>query len=410
MEFDKKNKNRIFKNFFSLAVLRGFQMLIPLITLPYLVRTIGLEKYGLLNFALSLGLYLGAIIQYGFGITATGEMARNRNNAEKISEIYSVTITASLFLVLLSGLLILIVVSSFDRFSREFCLYIFSFLFVAFQNVFPIWFFQGLENMKHIAFLSLCSNIVFLIGMFSFVRAEEDYLMVPFLQFMGSFTSFLLALIVINKIFNVRYRKPKIGEIKISYVKGFHVFVSQLAPNLYNNTSVFVLGVFFNSALVGAYSAAHKVIEAIVSLGYILSKAFFPYLSRSLEKFGFFERLMLAVGFLFSFIAFFCSGWISEILFSGENSNIGLYIRYLSISIFFLFVSMTYSTNYLVIVGKDKLVKNISLVVSLFFLGVAIIIIPFWGVWGVVATILGARSSLALFYYLSYMKIAKNCS
>lgn len=94
-----ENKKRLLANFASLIVLRGFQFLIPLITLPYLVRTIGLEKFGLINFALALGLYFGAVVQYGFGVTATREIARNRDDPEKLSQIYSATLFYRLYLI-----------------------------------------------------------------------------------------------------------------------------------------------------------------------------------------------------------------------------------------------------------------------------------------------------------------------
>ena len=38
------SKKILANNFLSLIVLRGFQFLIPLITLPYLVRVVGIEN------------------------------------------------------------------------------------------------------------------------------------------------------------------------------------------------------------------------------------------------------------------------------------------------------------------------------------------------------------------------------
>jgi PST family polysaccharide transporter len=141
-------------NFASLTVLRGFQFLIPLITLPYLVRTIGIENFGLVNFALSLGLYFGAIIQFGFGITATREIARYRDDPVRLTQIYSATLSATMILAVISAVLFTFIVLSVEKFNTHLNLYLFTLAFIVFQSLFPIWFFQGMEKMKYITFLS----------------------------------------------------------------------------------------------------------------------------------------------------------------------------------------------------------------------------------------------------------------
>ena len=45
-----EDKKRLLSNFFSLTALQGVNMVLPLITLPYLVRVLGVENFGLINF------------------------------------------------------------------------------------------------------------------------------------------------------------------------------------------------------------------------------------------------------------------------------------------------------------------------------------------------------------------------
>ena len=399
-----EDKRRLVGNFFSLIVLRGFQFLIPLITLPYLVRTIGLDNFGLVNFALSLALYFGAVIQFGFGVTATREIARNRDDKVKLSKIYSVTLTASFLLALISAITFGLIVMVFDRFNQYLYLYLFTMLFVIFQSLFPIWFFQGMEKMKYITFLSIVTSVIFLISLFVFVKEKDDFILVPLLNAISAFITFIISFIFIKKQFKVEFIIPKWCEIKAIYKDGNNAFISQLAPNLYNNTAVFLLGLFTSNSIVGLYTAATKVIDAVISFAYILSNTFLPYLSRDLTQHKLFRKIMLGSGLILTLLTFMFSDFITSFLFSIENMEIGGYIKYLSISILLLFFTMTYGTNYLMLIGKDSVVKNIALSTSIVFFIAALFLIPAFGIWGAIVVLISARFSMALLQFSYYCK------
>jgi polysaccharide transporter, PST family len=399
-----ENKRRLISNFMSLTVLRGFQFLIPLITLPYLVRTIGIENFGLVNFALSLGLYFGAIIQFGFSITATREIARHRDDSAKLVQIYSATLTASILLALASAILFTLIVFLFDKFNSHLNLYLFTLVFVVFQNLFPIWFFQGMEKMKYITFLTLGTNLIFLVSLFVFVKQEDDFVLVPLLNATAAFITFVIAIALINKQFKVSFTTPGIQEIKSIYQNGHHAFISQLAPNFYNNSAVFFLGLFSNNLLVGVYAAATKVIDAIISFAYIISNTFLPYLSRNLKIHKVFEKIMLLSGLILTLVTFVMAEWITELLYSADNIEVSLYIQWLSIAIFFGFGYLTYSTNYLMISGQEKVAKNISLYVSSVAFFWTILLTYLYGIEGAVISVLIARAALSFFSFIYYKR------
>jgi len=399
-----ESKKRLFSNFISLSVLQGFQFLIPLISLPYLVRTIGIDNFGLLSFALSLGLYFGAVIQFGFGITATREIARYRENPIKLARIYSATLTASIILAVVSAIIFTLIILSFEKFNVHLKLYLFTLAYIVFQNLFPIWFFQGMEKMKYIAFLTLCTSALFLINLFIFITEQGDYVYVPLIQAVAAMVTFMLSVWVIKKQFNVKYLRPSWKEIKIVYSEGRHAFISQLAPNLYNNSAVFLLGIFTNNSVVGLYSAATKVIDAVISFGYVLSNTFLPYLSRNLQRHKSFQKIMLGTGLILSISIFIFADLVTRFLFSENNIEISEYIKWLAFSVFMAFIFLIYSSNYLMITGLDNIAKNISLYVSLSALVFALIVIPIFGIWGALVTLLLSRTLMATISFSMYLK------
>lgn len=400
-----ENKKRLFSNFMSLSVLRGFQFLIPLITLPYLVRTIGIENFGLINFALSLGLYFGAIIQFGFGITATREIAKHRDNPNKLAKIYSVTLSASVILALISTIFFSLIVLSVEKFNAYLSLYLFTLAFVVFQSLFPIWFFQGMEKMKYITFLSLGTSLIYLVFLFLFIKHEEDFFLVPLLQAIAAMITFVLAIVVIHKQFKISFKTPQWVEIKITYQEGRHAFIVQLAPNLYNNSAVFLLGLFTNNTVVGLYTAATKVIEVLMSFGTILTSTFLPYLSRTLNKHNAFIYLMVISGALLTIFAIVFSGFIVNLLYGESNNIVSQYILLLSPWVLLIFTRNALGENYLMLTGYEKEYKNIVLYSSITSFLMALILIPYFEIMGAIASVNIAALLMAAFTINKYLKV-----
>lgn len=389
----------------SLSVLRGFQFLIPLITLPYLVRTIGIENFGLVNFALSLGLYFAAIIQFGFGITATREIAKHRDDPNKLAKIYSVTLSASVILALISAILFSLIVLSVEKFNAYLSLYLFTLAFVVFQSLFPIWFFQGMEKMKYITFLSLGTSLIYLVSLFLFIKHEEDFFLVPLLQAIAAMITFVLAIVVIHKQFKISFKTPQWVEIKITYQEGRHAFIVQLAPNLYNNSAVFLLGLFTNNTVVGLYTAATKVIEVLMSFGTILTSTFLPYLSRTLNKHNAFIYLMVISGALLTIFAIVFSGFIVNLLYGESNNIVSQYILLLSPWILLIFTRNALGENYLMLTGYEKEYKNIILYSSITSFLMALILIPYFEIMGAIASVNIAALLMAAFTINKYLKV-----
>lgn len=403
-DYESRKINRLILNFLYLMALRGFQFLLPLITLPYLVRTIGLEKFGHVNFVLSLSMYFGAVIQYGFSVTATREISRFRESPHEVEKIYSRTLSASFVLSLFCILLFFALIFFVNDFRESPEIYIFSIAYVVFQSVFPSWFFQGMERMGYIALLTLCSGVLFLLGLVMFVQQAEDFVFVPLLYAVASMAVFLASFFVIDRSFGVKFTWASTGEIRQALVESRHAFVSQMAPNLYNNTSIFLVGVYAGNVALGGYSAATRVIDAFSSLGAVVANTFLPYLSRDLSAHRRFRFLMILIGAALSVLVWVFSGVLADVLFGRDGSEIALYLKPLSFCVFLLFMIMTFGTNYLMLVGREREVQNINLFVSIAFFGVAMASIPLFGVWGAIGTLLGARFGIALLQWVCFVR------
>src|SRR4051812_27732428 len=112
----KKNNNRLFGNIISLIVLQGNNYIFPLITFPYLVRTLGVDNYGVLIFCTAIVQFLNIFVDYGFNISATREISINKNSIEKVNEKYNIIMTIKMIFTLLIGIIYFIIIESFPFF------------------------------------------------------------------------------------------------------------------------------------------------------------------------------------------------------------------------------------------------------------------------------------------------------
>lgn len=287
-------------NFFSLSILQGANYILPLITLPYLVRVLGVEYFGLLAFAAATVTYFSILTDYGFNLTATREISIHRDNKEKVIEIFSSVLSIKVILMFVSFLLLTILVFSFEKFSKDALVYFLTFGTVVGQVLFPVWFFQGMERMKYITYLNILSKAIFTIAIFIFVQEQSDFYLVPLLTSVGFLVAGIWSLYLVKKEFGVQFEFQTLDTIKHYLVDGLHVFVSRFYVSLYTTTNVFLLGLFTNNAAVGYYSIAEKIVVAIGGLFEPANQTLYPYFARKYkENFSKFVELMKKIAMIF---------------------------------------------------------------------------------------------------------------
>src|SRR5690554_6583130 len=106
-------------NFGFLMLLQIAGYVFPLITIPYLARVIGVDGFGKVAFAAAVIVWFRTIAEWGFNYTATRDVARNRDDLDKVSEIFSNVLWARTFLMFVSLAILLIAIAAISYFKEN---------------------------------------------------------------------------------------------------------------------------------------------------------------------------------------------------------------------------------------------------------------------------------------------------
>jgi len=388
--FKGKDAKVLLENFVSLSALQLVGMLLPLITLPYLLRVLGFSNYGIVILAASLVAYFQSITDYSFKITATRDVAVFRNSPEKLNIIYSkVLIVKGMFLIF-SFFIITTIVLLYPPFYEERTVFFLTMPLLLGYGLFPEWFFQGIEKMKYISLLNIGIKLFFTICVFIFITEKEDYWIYPLLQSAGFIGAGLVGQYILIKKYKIKFRWLHFKMVRNTIKDNFPIFINQFLPNLYNNTNTLLLGIFTTTYLVGIYDALKKIIDLCVVLLNVVSRVFFPFLNRKKDAFPKYRNLMLGLGLLLAalpILGYPLVFWYLDM----EYKNALLILILLSLSIIGYTAYDIFGLNYFIIRRKDKLVMKNTILSSLIGFVLAFPFIYFFNIIGAAANLLIAR-------------------
>lgn len=270
----------IIKSLIALSFLQLTNYLLPLAIIPYIIRVIGVEKFGLVSFVQAIIVFLTVVTDYGFNLTSTRKISLHRDKTFLVSETFNNTISTKIILALICLGILLLAGLVFEKIQQNYVLFSGAFLLVIGQLLFPVWFFQGLEKMHFISYLNLFAKVITVILVFTMIRVPADHVLVLPFYAIGNIAASLIAFYIINTTFGVNFYFPSLKSIATELKEGFALFISSVSVTLYNSSSILILGLFGGDLVTGYYSAAEKVTLVLRQLLSVLSQAIYPHLCK----------------------------------------------------------------------------------------------------------------------------------
>ena len=367
------------------AALYGVQFsrkLVPLIIIPFLARTLGPAGWGMVAFAQSMGEFIVLVIEFGFNLSATRAIARNRKSADECSRIMAGVLGAQVLLAILAAGSALLV-SQWIPLLRDNPRLLGAGLFYAVaQGFMPLWFFQGLERMRLAAALEITGKLLGMGAILLLVRKPEDGWIALFVQGVAPALSTTAGIMMAYRA--IPFRWPTRALVTDAVRIGWRMFVFRSGESLFGVGNAFILGLFAPPALVGYFASAEKISRAAFGLLNPIRDALYPRISsivaESPEKAARLTRIgamaTISGGVLLGASVFVGAPLMIRILMGEGFGQAVAVLRILAVLPLLLSVTHSVGLQWLLPRGQDAVVNRIILSAGALNIALAILLAP----------------------------------
>lgn len=260
------------------------QLLFPLITFPYASRIMMADGIGQVNFFQSIISYISLFTCLGIPMYAIREVAKVRDNPEKMTRITVEILLLHAFLTLLGYMAVAVICLTVTKVQTDIPLFLLLSATIFFTAIGCEWFYQGIEDFKYVAIRGLLVKLLSVVLLFLFVKTKEDIL------WYGAYT---VPGVLGGNIFNfIRLRKYLHRDVidfralhPLRHLKpALHVFALNVVISIYLQLNNVLLGFMKDAEAVGYFTAATKIMMITMSISSSLGAVIMPRTSNLIAE------------------------------------------------------------------------------------------------------------------------------
>jgi polysaccharide transporter, PST family len=394
----KFQESSVLRNFIYLFFNQFFSLIIPLLVFPFLLKTLGLELFGLYSLTYAGIIFCFMFCDYGFNFSGSKYIAINKLDSKKRDIAFSTIISLKILISILISIFWISYVFLNARFENN---TLFGILFTGMilgNSLNLQWFFQGIEQLGWYSatnsIIKLTSNILILF----ILKSPKDIYLIPLI-----YSSAFLLTGIINVFLAIFFVKVKFNFLNFTSFKmflkeGFDYFITISTTSLVFNGTIIILSFFEKSILIiGAFSALDRIIKILVSVYVPYSTAIYP---RNIANFQINEKKGKQSVIKYGSIALFCTliclvliFFFSEKVLFLLNPNLVSYANWLKVYSFwlvFIIINNLIGYHYMNGLNKSNIFRNINIIYTFTTISLMIFGCYFFSFKGcIIAVILG---------------------
>lgn len=369
------------ENFIYNVAYQILLVLLPLVTAPYISRTLGATAIGVYSYTNSIAYYFLMIAMLGISNHGNRSIAAVRHDKEKLNKTFSSIYTLQIFtfaIAIIAYSLYIIFGVKQDR------------LIVGLQMLYVIsglfdisWLFFGLEKFKLTVIRNLLIKLITVLCMFVFVHTPDDLWKYTLIMSVGTLISQLYLWKYVKRY--VKFVRVNLHEVFLNIKPVLILFVPVLAYSIYKVMDKIMVGSMSTYEQVGFYQNAEKIVNIPMGIITALGTVMLPRMS-NLISLGNKEKTQQYIRISFKFVTVLCSAigfglmGVSHILapvyLGNEFRKCSSIIFMLSITVFFIAWANIIRTQYLIPNHYDKVYLISTIIGAAFNLIANLILIP----------------------------------
>ncbi|MBW4803858.1 oligosaccharide flippase family protein [Loigolactobacillus coryniformis] len=256
-----------------------YQMLIvaiPLITVPYVARVLGVENLGINSYVTSILSFLSVIIMMGLNQVGVKKIAEVVNADEnKILERFQ-GLWGLQFIV---GLLVILILLSITALFLPYKLYfLLSIPYLLGFAIDTTWFYIGIGKVRQVVVRNSLIKIFSLLFIFICVKSKEDLWVYVLINSVGLFVANIIFWEPLFKRFGLKLIFFKLSNIKRYIIPNLIIMVPLIAVQFYTNMDSTIVGTIAGSIQLSYYDQSQKMARLILTIFTAISTVLMPRL------------------------------------------------------------------------------------------------------------------------------------
>jgi O-antigen/teichoic acid export membrane protein len=264
------------KNFLSQLLLAVSQILFPLITYPYVTRTLGPEGIGKVGYIDFIAGFVISIFSIGIPFYGVREIAKLKKDKAQQSKLTGELLVLLFLSSVLAAAVLVIILLLNKNFHNEKELIFLGTLYVLLQTFAIEWYLQGTEAFSFITWRNIILRIFGIIAIFLFVKKPDSYIIYYLIIVV---TQFLVVLTTLIKAF----RLTSISFYSLSFKQHvrplFYFFLTTSFISVYVFFDTIILGFLSGKENVGYYTLSLRLIKLPLMFFLILNTVLYPRVS-----------------------------------------------------------------------------------------------------------------------------------